>query len=353
MPVRSRLVLLLLSSALPAAWPLAAQQAPPPAPPSAIHLNVAVTEKSGVPVPGLTQQDFTLIDNNAGTPITAFRAATPASEPVQVLLVLDAVNTQFTEVAYEQSQLQKFLKSNEGKLAYPTNLAVITDTGVQNEQSFSTDGNALSASLDHYSAGLRILRRDSGIYGADERLDLSLRAIRQLTSYVAGLPSGRKILIWLSPGWPLLSGPRIQLDSKQQQQIFANIVSFSTQLRAANVTLYSINPLGAEEGVFRANYYQEFLKGVDSPRKVDLGDLALPVLALQSGGLALQASTDVAGMLRRCFEDLQSWYEVSFSAATADTPENYHHVELKVERPGLSVRTRDGYYTQPSPPPLR
>ncbi len=347
MPVRSRLVLL-----LSVACPVAAQQAPVP-PRTAVHLNVAVTEKSGAPVAGLTQQDFTLSDNNASAPITAFRAATPATEPVQVVLVLDAVNTPFTEVAYEQSQLQKFLKSNDGKLAYPTNLAVITDTGTQSEQAFTTDGNALSASLDHYSAGLRELRRSAGIYGADERLDLSLKAVRQLTGYVAGLPPGRKILVWISPGWPLLSGPRIQLDSKQQKQIFANVVSFSTQLRAANVTLYSINPLGAQENLLRANYYQEFLKGVGNPGKVDLGDLALPVLALQSGGLALQGSTDVAGMLRRCFEDLQSWYEISLDPAPADTPETYHHVDLKVDKPGVSVRTRDGYYTQPAPASLR
>ena len=344
--VRSRLVLL-----LSVACPVAAQQAP--VPPRTIHLNVAVTEKSGSPVAGLTQQDLTLTDNNAATPITAFRVATPALESVQVLLVLDAVNTPFTEVAYEQGQLQKFLKSNEGKLAYPTNLAVITDTGIQSEQAFTTDGNALSASLDHYSAGLRELRRNTGIYGADERLELSLKAVRQLTGYVAGLPPGRKILVWLSPGWPLLSGPRIQLDGKQQKQIFANIVSFSTQLRAANVTLYSINPLGAQENLLRANYYQEFLKGVGSPGKVDLGDLALPVLALQSGGLALQASTDVAGMLRRCFEDLQSWYEISFEPPPADAPETYHHIDLKLDKPGLSIRTRDGYYTQPAPSPLR
>ena len=350
MPTRSRLVLL-LSVACPMAYPVAAQQAP--VPPGTVHLNVAVTEKSGTPVPGLTQQDFILTDNNTAAPITAFRAATPALEPVQVVLVLDAVNTPFSEVAYEQGQLQKFLKSNEGKLSYPTNLAVITDTGTQSEQTFTTDGNALSASLDHYSAGLRQLRRDSGIYGADERLELSLKAVGQLTSYVAGLPPGRKILVWLSPGWPLLSGPRIQLDAKQQKQIFANIISFSTQLRKANVTLYTINPLGAQENLLRANYYQEFLKGVGSPGKVDLGDLALPVLALQSGGLALQASTDVAGMLRRCFEDIQSWYEISFDPAPANSPEIYHHVDLKVARPGLTVRTRDGYYTQPAPSPLR
>ena len=353
MHVPSRFALL-LSVALPLGGPLSAQQAPAAAPvQGAIHLNVAVTEKSGSPVPGLTQQDFTLTDNNAGTPITAFRAATPATEPVQVILVLDAVNTPFTEVAYEQGQLQKFLKSNEGKLAYPTNLAVITDTSLQSEQGFTTDGNALSASLDHYSAGLRELRRDSGIYGADERLDISLKAVRQLASYAAGLPPGRKILIWISPGWPLLSGPRIQLDAKQQKQIFANIISFSTQLRQANVTLYSVNPLGAQESILRSNYYQEFVKGVGTPGKVDLGDLALPVLALQSGGLALQASTDVAGMLRRCYEDLQSWYEIGFDLPPAGSADAYHHLDVKVDKPGLTLHTRDGYYTQPLPPALR
>ena len=345
MLIRSRFILL-----LSAACSAAAQQ---PISPRTIHLNVAVTEKSGSPVTSLTQQDFTLTDNNAAASITAFRAVTPAAEPVQVVLVLDAVNTPFTEVAYEQGQLQKFLRSNEGKLPYPTNLAVITDTGTQSEQSFTTDGNALSASLDHYSAGLRTIRRDTGIYGADERLELSLKAVRQLTGYVAGLPPGRKMLVWLSPGWPLLSGPRIVLDAKQQKQIFANVISFSTQLRAANVTLYSVNPLGAQENLLRANYYQEFLKGVGSPGKVDLGDLALPVLALQSGGLALQASTDVAGMLRRCFEDLQSWYEISIDSPPADVPETYHHLDLKVDKPGLSVRTRDGYYTPSAPSPLR
>lgn len=347
MPNRSRLTLF-LAALLPAIGSAIAQQAPAPAQSTpAIHLNVAVTEKSGAPVAGLTQQDFILTDNNTATPITSFRAATSASEPVHVILVLDAVNTRFTEVAYEQGQLQKFLKSNEGKLAYPTNLAVITDTSTQSEQSFTTDGNALSASLDHYSAGLRDIRRSTGIYGADDRLELSLKAISQLTSYAATLP-GRKILIWLSPGWPLLSGPRIDLDNKQQKQIFANIVSFSTQLRAANVTLYSINPLGAEEGVLRANYYQEFLKGVAAPSKTDLGDLALPVLALQSGGFALQGSTDVSGSLRRCYNDLESWYEISFVPPPTDAPGGYHHIGVQTDKPGLAVRTRDGYYTQPT-----
>ena len=346
MPIGPRPTLL-LSAVLVAVCRLAAGQAPVP-PAHGIRLAVAVTEKSGAPVSGLAQADFTLTDNNAAAPITSFRAVAPGAEPVHVLLVLDAVNTRFTEVSYEQSQLQKFLKSNGGKLPYPTNLAVITDTGTQTEQTFTTDGNALSASLDHYSAGLRDLRRDSGFYGADERLDLSLKAIRQLGAYAATLP-GRKVLVWLSPGWPLLSGPNVDLDAKQQRQIFANIVSFSTELREADVTLDSINPLGAEEGVLRANYYEQFLKGVGSPAKVDLGDLALPVLALQSGGLALQGSTDIADGLRQCFNDLQSWYEIRFDPAPADAPETYHHISLKLDKPSLSVRTRDGYYSRPAP----
>lgn len=37
-------------------------------------------------------------------------------------------------------------------------------------------------------------------------------------------------MLWVSPGWPLLSGRRVETDSKQQQQIFGNIVGLSTQL---------------------------------------------------------------------------------------------------------------------------
>ena len=65
------------------------------------------------------------------------------------------------------------------------------------------------------------------------------------------------------------------------------MVGLSTQLRQARITLYSVDPLVSNQGVGRTSYYQEFLKGVSKPSQVNVGNLSLQVLAVQSGGLAL------------------------------------------------------------------
>jgi hypothetical protein len=75
--------------------------------------------------------------------------------------------------------------------------------------------------------------------------------LQQLVQQEAPRP-GRKIIVWVSPGWPLLSGPEVQLDSKQEQGIFENIVSFSTLMRQARVTLYSVDSLGSRDFGTRA-----------------------------------------------------------------------------------------------------
>jgi VWFA-related protein len=237
-----------------------------------LQLNVIVTPKSGVPVTSLQKGDFTLTDNKSPRQITSFKVASAVQEPVKMILLIDAVNTDFSRVAYVRDQVQKFLKLNGGHLVHPTSIAVLTDKGMQLQKEFTVDGNALRASLDHYTIGLREISRSSGIWGANERLLISLTAMQQLTSYAGSIP-GRKIVLWVSPGWPLLSGARIELDGKQQQQIFANVVSFSKELQRSNLTLYSINPLGPDESLLREDYYENFVKGVSNPNQTDLADL--------------------------------------------------------------------------------
>jgi VWFA-related protein len=341
-------ICLFLVVVLPGMVTASAQQIPPTAEASSrsVRLNVVVAAKSGSPVIGLLRQDFTLMDNKSPQPITSFKAVSAVQEPVQVILLIDAVNIDFSRVAYVREEVQKFLRTNGGHLAHPTTIAVLTDKGTQMQKDFSSDGNALSASLDHYTIGLRQITRSTGIWGANDRVQISLTAVRQLTAYAASVP-GRTIVLWVSPGWPLLSGARIQLDSKQQRQIFDDVITFSAQLRRANVTLYNINPLGPGENLLRANYYQDFVKGVSKSDQTDLADLSLQVLAAQSGGLVLQGDSDVTGLLTRCLEDTASWYEITFDPAVAERPNEYHRVEITVDKPGLTARTRTGYYTQP------
>ena len=78
-----------------------------------------------------------------------------------------------------------------------------------------------------------------------------------------------------------------------------------------------------------------------------MGDLSLPVLAIQSGGLALNSSNNIAGLIQECVADAAPYYEISFDSSAAERPEEYHHLEVKVAKPGLTARTRQGYYAQP------
>ena len=314
--------------------------------PKSIRLNVHVAPKSDVQETGLQSRDFTVLDNNATQPIASFKEVHAGQEPIRVILLIDAVNTDFSRVAYVRSEAQKFLKANNGHLDNPTTVAVLTDRGTQIEKDFTSDGTALSASLDRYTIGLRQINRSSGIWGADERVQASLTAVRELTAYATTLP-GRKIVLWISPGWPLLSGVRIQLDSKQQKQIFQNVVTFSQELQQSDMTLFSINPLGPAEDLFRTDYYQNFVKGISTSDQTDLADLSLQVLAVQSGGLALNGSSDVVAGLRKCLADVSSWYEITVPVAQSERLNEYHRIDVKTDRSGLVARTRDGYYAEP------
>ena len=326
---------------------LHAQQniAPTRAAASTIDLDVVVTPRSGPPVADLQQKDFTILDNKTPQHITAFRASGGSRAPIHVIIVIDAVNVPYQSIAYSRGEIEKFLHANGGRLAYPTELAFFMDTGVQVQKGFSADGNELSTSLDQYNVPLREIRRSSQ-FEASQLFDLSINALGSLVKSEAQLP-GRKVILWVSPGWPLLSGPRVYLDAKQQNQIFSMIVDLSTQMREAGVTLYNVNPIGAGEGVGRSFYYQDFLKGVSMPGQVAIGDLSLQVLAVQSGGLALFGSNNLVALLQQCIADGEAYYELSFDPPAAEHRNEYHHIEVQVARPGLTARTREGYYSQP------
>ena len=318
-----------------------------------IYLDVVVTPKNDQPVTGLQQQDFTLLDNKLPVPIDSFRAlgskqVSSNNQPsISVILVIDAVNTDYEKIGFERQQIDKFLRVNGGHLAQPTALAVVTDTGTQIQQDFTTDGSALSTALDQYSVGLRSIRRSAGFYGASERLDLSLKALSELAAREASRP-GRKIFAWISPGWPLLSGPEVQLGAKQEEQIFREIVGISTQLLQARITLYSVDPLGTADEGFRTFYYQSFVKPVTEANKAQFGNLGLQVLATQAGGLVLNSNNDTAALLQKSMTDTEAYYEFSFNPPVADQPDEYHRLEVRVDKPGLTARTRQGYYAQPA-----
>lgn len=315
-----------------------------------IQLDVVVTDKTGKPIAGLAQSDFTLLDNNHPAQIDSFAAydgsVSTTEQPTQILLVIDTVNIGFDEVSYSRFGIDQFLHSDAGRLAVPLSIYSYTDTGLiaLDGETPSTDGNALAAQLDSTEGHLRTINRSAGAWGAIERYEMSVQTLDRLVRAESTQP-GRKLLIWIGPGWPILDNPNMQMTWKDQQKLFGNVVQLSTLLREAQMQIYSVSPGMPNSFTY---LYQAYTKGVKKAAQVNLPDLDLKVLAVQSGGLALPPSNDLGAEIEKCARDAGAYYTIAFTPSRADGPDEYHELKVRVDKPGLTGRTNTGYYNQPA-----
>ena len=107
-------------------------------------------------------------------------------------------------------------------------LRTFIDTAAEVQETTTRDGNALLASFDQHVTALRSIRRSEGFYGAVERLQLSLNALQGLMAKEAQTP-GRKVVIWLSPGWPIFAGPQLDLTTKEYNKSNSIIVGLEAE----------------------------------------------------------------------------------------------------------------------------
>jgi VWFA-related protein len=141
---------------------------------------------------------------------------------------------------------------------------------------------------------------------------------------------------------------QVLASKRLKQELFTSIVALSDGLRRARMTLYNIDPLGTmNAGTLGSSDYKQFIKPVKKAEQADNGNLALQVLASQSGGRVLNSSNDLAGEIATCVADANGYYVVSFEGLAGDGPNEYHALEIKIGKPGLTARTRSGYYAQP------
>jgi hypothetical protein len=172
---------------------------------------------------------------------------------------------------------------------------------------------------------------------------MSMQKFMNIVAYAAKLP-GRKLLIWIGPGWPMLGGPAIVWPPKTEREFFNTIVQMSAVMRQNNITLDSISAGIPGPQTF---YYQSFLKGVKSPNDVDSANLDEKVMAVESGGIVIQPNFDLPGDIQKCIDTASVFYRVSFDAPPTEKPNQYHSLEVKIDKHGLKAYTNTGYYDQP------
>lgn len=313
-------------------------------------LDVVVTDKSGHAIRGLKQEDFTLLDNKQPAAIRSFVAHeidAPNNDPQALILLIDDVNANFSTVSIVRTQIENFLRSNGGHLATPAGVYMLTDSGLSQVTDISSDGNKLADTLHQKEGSLRDIPRSAGFYGGEERLEISLKALGGLGEYL-GHAEGRKLVVWIGPGWPIFDNPNVIISPQQQRNFFSAIVGLSSTLREAGITLYAVDPLGTTDAASSRTFlWESFLKPVTKPTKSDPGDLALQVFATHSGGIVLAGSNDVTGEIEKCANDASAWYSMTFDPQRPDAPNTWHDLAVKVDKPGVKVRAINGYYAQP------
>ena len=338
-----------------------------------IRLDVVVTDQAGKPVSGIAADDLTLLDDGKPAKILTFHAHDGISvglqPPVTTILLVDTLNLPERLASFERREVRRFLQQNGGHLAQPVSLMEVSNVGILAVGQPSTDGNTLAAEFTHNDHLEWVVgRAASEVRGQSldranfESPGLSaLKALGDIAAVERQLP-GRKILIWVGPGWAVGSG--VYLDSgAPKQKTFDAVEWFSTLLREARVSLYSFS-VGETNADGQALSYVSFLGGLRAVQQASAMYLHRKVLAVQTGGRVLAPSADLIGgpaggptdfrqdadlvlQINSCIREASTFYSLSFDPLHADHPDQYHALRVQVNKPGLTARTTTGYYDQP------
>ncbi len=339
-----------------------------------INLHVVVTDASGQTVTGLKPEDFTILDHAQSQKIARFEEvneSTVKNDSVHGLVVLDAIDDGNAGVNRVRKELEKLFSQGRGPLAYPIEIIVVSDSGT-NQGKPTTDRGALINDLTELTRNVQSTDCDQTAPGGDIRdsrigaaflgqmdpaqtrwnclnshLTESLNALNQLAGNQQNV-NGRAILIWTGPGWPL--PPKVDTGlitgGGASGDLSDAIFTLEVALQEGQITLEA-----ASRGRFeraqgaRRTRLQGSLAGASLTEQE--ATLELPALAEQTGGLALEKSKSSADALKTCLADGKQYYSVAFDPPPATKQNEYRSIEVKVDRPGATVRTLTGYFAQP------
>lgn len=382
---------------------MTAQQEAPPVFKSTtrlVQVNVVVTDKQGKSVADLTKDDFELRDRGKVQSISVFqveRKRPPRSAPKldprlvsnQVLdtasssvsvILFDRLNTAWSDQTLAREQVIRFLEQIQPQdrialFALGAELRVIQpytrDTneliaavakvraqmvnGVsepnQSEARFATrrDGPLMPLPLDSRTEEIdALITRSSREFELRRRIAVTLAALEAIGQHLAGIP-GRKNLIWVTGGFPLLvsdlygnrtldqtaqppgatvGNGRIPLDRRitAERAFTAETDRMLRVLNNANVALYPIDARGL----------------TNLPNARDNIDTMVD-LALRTGGRAFANRNDIDRAIRTVIEESEVTYTLGYYPDDNKRDGRFRELKVKVNRPGVSVRHRKGY----------
>jgi Ca-activated chloride channel family protein len=257
-----------------------------------IELPVMVTDKTGLPVTDLKEKDFEVLENAKPQKITTFNYA--SNLPIAAGVLIDHSGSMKPRMEQAKSAALEFFKRimKGGDRAFVTGFAF----DAKSASPFVTDVASLESQV-------RAIPEASGGTALYDAIVTGLYRFRTL--------QGRRALIILTDG-----------EDTTSRTSYEDMLNYA---RSARVPLYFI---GVGLGMF------------------DVGGVGkMKALAAETGGIAyfihdIKQLAEAYGQLEK---DLRSQYLIAYNAQSTVKDRAYRKVEVKVARPGMTVRTIRGF----------
>lgn len=364
-----------------------------------VNVEVVVTDRQGNRVSDLTAPEFRLRVDGKEVPIEYFtevrggQAIAPVETPgsgvkgLPTLAPGSPVGTSylvfiddFFSVAARRNEVLQSLKDELARLGPEDRMAIVAYDGrtLDMLSSWSNSPRVLARALDQAigrkAEGTARLaeqrsfdtsRRLGGTAGFGprtafaSRLDVEELAYAERVGYqvervvgaaVSSLrgfasPPGRKVMLVLSGGWPFSPAdyvvndpnrPVLNQDVPRGEDIFRPLVDTANRL---GYTLYTVDVPGLETEAASAERSAPAPTGINQ-REQEV-QAALLYVAGETGGQAMLNAVR-SRIMERAEADTRSYYWLGFTPSWKGNDER-HKVEVEVSRPGLKVRSRDGF----------
>jgi len=346
-------------------------------------VDVVVTDAAGKPVHGLKQADFTLLEDGKEMKLASFdehrsdeaadvavtstelklppnnfsnASVTPKSTSPLNVLILDSMDTPVATQSIVQQRMIDFVN----KLTPGARLAVLSISPAGRLfilQGFTSDHELLKAAINSKKVAGQVPPMEDGFQeppGFDPhnpdidptqsdkdvqcnlaamRGQYSLNAMQQIARYLSGM-NGRKNVLWYGGYFPLTMSDKNGIVCYDFTQ---DLKGANNQLAIAHVVLYPIDPraldLIAKYGAMHG----------PAARQAD-EQLTMEAMAEQTGGKALYNSNDLAALGADAIDLGSNFYTLTYTPVNQAMDMRFREIKVKVDRSGLHLDYRNGYY---------
>jgi len=318
---------------------------------SLVSAPVVVVDAKGQPVLDLQQKDFHITDEGADQTIESFDLG---GEPVAAVFVFETSSRIEPLLPAIHKSAIVFTQTVVG----PSGAAAVVsyDSTVNTLLPFSMDSDKIEKTIANLKHG------NSGAHLYD--------ALSSAVGLLRDGPAGKRRAI-VVVGEANDNGSEQKLGRVLRQAQLANIVIYSVTLSPTSASMrapatQTATPTGTPPGTFGGPSFPGTAQAPTSQQQyggnIDLLGLAewavrntkavvkdrpLDVAATATGGTYQSVFRDskIENAIDEIGGELNSQYMLSYRPTSADNP-GYHQIKVTVDRPGVKVRTRPGYYLE-------